>query len=182
MVQDRGVLEGGGGLYRQIPMPTTFTMAYNWLHDEDYTGGAPLYLDSTAGNWTVHDNVLQTGSEASRNIQNCCGVPAMNNNVQYNYSNGSGTLHGTPDPSNTVANNSDNLTTFPAAAQSIMAPAGLESPYAGLLTGRTINDNARTLQYSGPGWGYSNHRGHGDFHDDVHHSYTAPTTDHAPLY
>ncbi len=180
--QDMRVLDDGGALYTQMAMTATSTMAYNWLHDEDYTGGAPLYLDSTTSNWTVHDNVLQTGSDASRNIQNCCGVPATNNNVQYNYSNGSGTLHGTPDPSNTVANNYDNLTSFPAAAQSIMAQAGLEPAYANLLSGRTINDNARSLQYSGPGWGYSNHRGYGDFDDDVHYSYSAGATVQVSFY
>jgi hypothetical protein len=171
--QDMRVLDDGGALYTQMSMSSPSVMKYNWLHDEDYTGGAPLYLDSTAGNWTVQYNVLQTGSEASRNIQNCCGVPAKNNIVQFNYSNGSGTLHGTPDPSNTVNNNYDGLTGFPAAAQAIMAGAGLEPAYAGLLTGRTINDNARSLSYSGPGWGYSNNRGYGDFDDDVHYSYAA---------
>jgi hypothetical protein len=149
--QDMRVLDDGGALYTQMSMSSPSVMKYNWLHDEDYTGGAPLYLDSTAGNWTVQYNVLQTGSEASRNIQNCCGVPAKNNIVQFNYSNSSGTLHGTPDPSNTVDNNYDGLTSFPAAAQAIMAGAGLEPAYAGLLTGRTINDNARSLSYSGLG-------------------------------
>jgi hypothetical protein len=170
------VLDDGGALYTQMPMMTPSVMKYNWLHDEDYTGGAPLYLDSTTGNWTVQYNVLQTGSEASRNIQACCGVAAMNNTVQFNYSNGSGTLHGDADPSNTVNNNYDNLASFPPAAQAIMASAGLEPAYAGLLTSRTINDNARSLSYSGPGWGYSNNRGYGDFDDDVHYSYTAGAT------
>jgi hypothetical protein len=174
--QDMGVLNDGGALYTQMPMTTRSVMEYNWLHDEDYTGGAPLYLDSTTANWTVENNVLQTGSAASRNIQNCCGVPATDNTVEYNYSNGSGTLHGDPDPSNTVANNYDNLTSWPAAAYSIMAAAGLQPAYAGLLTSRTINDNASSLQYSGPGWGYSDNRGYGDFDDDVHYSYTAGAT------
>jgi hypothetical protein len=174
--QDMRVLDDGGALYTQMPMTTPSVMKYNWLHDEDYTGGAPLYLDSTTGNWTVQYNVLQTGSEASRNIQACCGVAAMNNTVQFNYSNGSGTLHGDADPSNTVNNNYDNLASFPPAAQAIMASAGLEPAYAGLLTSRTINDNARSLSYSGPGWGYSNNRGYGDFDDDVHYSYTAGAT------
>jgi hypothetical protein len=57
-----------------------------------------------------------------------------------------------------------------------MAGAGLEPAYAGLLTGRTVNDNARSLSYSGPGWGYSNRRGYGDFDDDVHYSYSAGAT------
>jgi len=171
--QDMRVLDDGGALYTQMPMTSPSVMKYNWLHDEDYTGGAPLYLDANAGNWTAEDNVLQTGSEASRNIQNCCGVPARNNTVRFNYSNGSGDLHGTPEASNTVADNSDNLSSFPPAAQAIMAGAGLEPAYAGLLTGRTINDNARSLSYSGPGWGYSNRRGYGDFDDDVHYSYSA---------
>ncbi|MCW2879138.1 MAG: hypothetical protein JWQ95_3238 [Sphaerisporangium sp.] len=174
--QDMRVLDDGGALYTQMPMSSPSVMKYNWLHDEDYTGGAPLYLDSTAGNWTVQYNVLQTGSEASRNIQGCCGVPAKNNTVQFNYSNGSGTLHGTPDPSNTVNSNYDNLTGFPADARTIMAGAGLEPAYARLLTGRTVNDNARSLSYSGPGWGYSNNRGYGDFDDDVHYSYSAGAT------
>jgi len=174
--QDMRVLDDGGALYTQMPMTSPSVMKYNWLHDEDYTGGAPLYLDATAGNWTAEHNVLQTGSEASRNIQNCCGVAAKNNTVRYNYSNGSGDLHGTPDPSNTVTDNSDNLSSFPADALAIMAGAGLEPAYAGLLTGRTINDNARSLSYSGPGWGYSNRRGYGDFDDDVHYSYSTGAT------
>ncbi len=174
--QDMGVLNDGGALYTQMPMTTPSVMEYNWVHDEDYTGGAPLYLDSTTANWTVENNVLQTGSAASRNIQDCCGVAATNNTVEYNYSNASGTLHGTPDPSNTVANNYDNLTSWPTAAYSIMASAGLEPAYADLLTSRTINDNASSLQYSGPGWSYSSNRGYGDFDDDVHYSYTAGAT------
>ena len=173
--QDMRVLDDGGALYTQMPMTTPSVMKYNWLHDEDYTGGAPLYLDANSSNWTAEYNVLQTGSEASRNLQDCCNVAATNNTVEFNYSNGSGTVHGT-DPSNTVVNNFDSLSSFPPEAQAIMAGAGLEPAYAGLLTGRTINDNARSLSYSGPGWGYSNHRGYGDFDDDVHYSYNAGAT------
>ena len=88
-----GGLDDGGALYTQLPMTSPSVMKYNYLHDEARTGGAPLYLDSTAGNWTVQYNVLQTGSAASRNIQNCCGVPAQHNTVQYNYSNASGAPH-----------------------------------------------------------------------------------------
>jgi hypothetical protein len=174
--QDMTVLNDGGALYTQMAMASPSIMEGNYLHDEDYTGGAPLYLDSTTANWTVENNVLQTGSAASRNIQNCCGVPAMNNTVEYNYSNASGSLHGTPDPSNTVANNYDNLTSFPTAAQTIMASAGLQPAYQYLLTERTVNDNSATITYSGSGWNYSANRGNGDFDDDVHYSYSAGAT------
>jgi hypothetical protein len=174
--QDMTVLNDGGALYTQMAMASPSIMEGNYLHDEDYTGGAPLYLDSTTANWTVEDNVLETGSAASRNIQNCCGVPATDNTVEYNYSNGSGTLHGTPDPSNTVANNYDNLTSFPAAAQTIMANAGLEPAYQYLLTERTVNDNSESISYTGPGWNYSANRGYGDYDDDLHYSYSAGAT------
>jgi beta-glucuronidase len=111
--QDMGVLDDGGVLYAQLPMTSPSVMKYNYLHDEKTTGGAPLYLDSTAGNWTAQYNVLQTGESTSRNIQNCCGVAAQHNTVQYNYSNASGAVHGTPDPTNTVTDNYDNLSVFP---------------------------------------------------------------------
>ncbi len=174
--QDMTVLNDGGALYTQMAMASPSIMEGNYLHDEDYTGGAPLYLDSNSSNWTVEDNVLQTGSAASRNIQNCCSVPAVDNTVEYNYSNGSGTLHGTPDPSNTVENNYDNLSSFPPAAQTIMANAGLEPAYQYLLTERTVNDNSSTITYSGPGWNYSANRGLGDYDDDLHYSYSAGAT------
>jgi hypothetical protein len=96
--QDMGVLDDGGVLYAQLPMTSPSVMKYNYLHDEKTTGGAPLYLDSTAGNWTAQYNVLQTGESTSRNIQNCCGVAAQHNTVQYNYSNGSGAVHGSTAP------------------------------------------------------------------------------------
>jgi hypothetical protein len=171
--QDMGVLQDGGALYTQMAMSSPSVMKYNYLHDEKITGGAPLYLDATAGNWTAEYNVLETGETASRNIQNCCSVPAMNNTVEYNYSNADGSLHGTPDPSNTVSNNYDNLTSFPAAAQTIMAGAGLEPNYAKLLTERTYNDTTGTISYAGSGWNYSTDRGFGDVGDDVHYTYSA---------
>ena len=174
--QDMGVLSDGGALYTQLAMSSPSTMEYNYLHDEKITGGAPLYLDATAGNWTAENNVFQTGEDASRNIQNCCGVVAKNNTVEFNYSNASGSVHGTPDPSNTVVNNFDNLTSFPAAAQTIMAGAGLESAYANLLTQRTYSDTTSTISYAGSGWNYSNDRGQGDVGDDVHYSYSAGAT------
>lgn len=117
LFQDVGVLDDGGALYAQLPMSSPSVMKYNYLHDEKTTGGAPLYLDSTAGNWTAQYNVLQTGESASRNIQNCCGVAAQHNTVQYNYSNASGVPHGTPDPANTVTDNYDNLSVFPPEAK-----------------------------------------------------------------
>ncbi len=174
--QDMGVLSDGGALYTQMAMTSPSVMEYNYLHDEKITGGAPLYLDATAGNWTAEYNVFQTGEDASRNIQNCCSVAAMNNTVEFNYSNASGSVHGTPDPSNTVINNYDNLTSFPAAAQTIIAGAGLESSYANLLTERTYNDTTSTIAYSGSGWNYSYDRGQGDVGDDVHYSYSSGAT------
>ncbi|MCW2930744.1 MAG: hypothetical protein JWM19_1706 [Actinomycetia bacterium] len=174
--QDMEVLSDGGALYTQMPMTTPSVMKYNWLHDESTPGGTPLYLDSTAGNWTAQYNVLQTGGEASRNIQNCCGVPAQHNTVQYNYSNASGAIHGQPDPTNTVTDNWDNLEVMPPEARAIMAQAGLEPQYAYLLSQRTYNDTTSTISYTGPGWNYSSGRAQGDFGDDVHYSYAAGAT------
>jgi hypothetical protein len=174
--QDMGVLQDGGALYSQMPMTSPSVMKYNWLHDEKSTGGAPLYLDSTAGNWTAQYNVLQTGEDSSRNIQNCCGVAAQHNTVQYNYSNASGAIHGTPDPTNTVSDNYDNLSVFPPEAKAIMAQAGLESQYAYLLSQRTYNDTTSTISYTGAGWNYSSGRAQGDLGDDVHYSYAAGAT------
>jgi hypothetical protein len=174
--QDMGVLDDGGALYAQLPMTSPSVMKYNYLHDEKTTGGAPLYLDSTAGNWTAQYNVLQTGESASRNIQNCCGVAAQHNTVQYNYSNASGAPHGTPDPTNTVTDNYDNLSVFPPEAKAIMAQAGLEPQYADLLSQRGYNDTTSTISYTGDGWNYSSGRAQGDLGDDVHYSYAAGAT------
>ncbi|WP_309621154.1 hypothetical protein [Salinibacterium sp.] len=171
--QDMGVLTDGGALYSQMAMASPSVMKYNYLHDEKTTWGGAVYLDATTGNWTVQNNVFDTGTGASRFIQCCFAVEARNNIVQFNYSNASGTARGVPHPSNTVNNNYDNLTSFPAEAQTIMAGAGLEPAFAYLLSQRTYNDTTNGINYSGNGWTYSPDRGYGDVGDDLRYSNAA---------
>jgi hypothetical protein len=123
----------GGSIYvngSQSSSPGS-TMIGNYV-DQDSQVYAALYLDNGSSYWTVENNVVGGYAPSWGFVQD--GAPtADHNTVENNYAgSAAGGMFHTPPADNTVANNTTGLTSWPTAAQSIIASAGLESAYVGL--------------------------------------------------
>jgi hypothetical protein len=110
------------------------TIEGNYVSQVSQAVGA-LYLDNGASNWTVENNVV--GNYAPYWLFLQVGSPAaVSNTVENNYVwTTAGSENNTPPAANTVTGNSTCLTSWPGAAQTTIASAGLGPAGIGLLGG-----------------------------------------------
>lgn len=123
----------------------------------NYTSGDPqpygdIYLEAGASNYNVSGNVVAHTSTNWIYLQTAqYGSPAVNNTISGNYTDAPApalcllvstvcSLTATVDSSNTLLDNVTGLLTWPTAATSIIAAAGLEPAYAS-ITGGTVDSN-----------------------------------------
>ncbi len=159
-LQDGGAIYVNG---TQSTTPAAPTIENNYISGDTEASGA-IYLDGTSTSWLVENNVITraeaapywlvmnegygaTCTTASYGPAGPC--PGQNNTIQSNYTdmlanklsayasqtfyNSDGTVKYSY--TNTIGTNYTQLTSWPPAAQAIMAAAGLESAYASLLGG-----------------------------------------------
>ncbi len=109
------------------------TISGNFVSGDAQPYGA-LYLDAGASNWTVRDNVIEKAPYGWLYLQNMDNATSSSNNVVSNYSDTDIQQQAPKGASatNTVSDNQLKLTSWPAAAQAVIAAAGLEPAYASI--------------------------------------------------
>jgi Right handed beta helix region/F5/8 type C domain len=121
-------LADGGAIYVNGEQDAGGTIDNNYVYNvsRDY---AALYLDNGSSNWQVENNVI--GGYAPYWLLVQSGSPQANyNTVESNYTaTNVGGIVSSGNSTNTVTDNSTGLTSWPAAAQSVIANAGVESAY-----------------------------------------------------
>lgn len=121
-------LYDGGPIYVNGIQGGPGTIQYNYLvqSSELYAG---LYLDNGSSNWTVQNNVVGGYVPYWLLVQRL--TPSANyNTVQNNYVGSDvGGIRDSGPATNTIANNSTGLGTWPAAAQTIIGNAGPQAAY-----------------------------------------------------
>ena len=125
----------GGGIYVNGTQHGWFTSSTieNNVVDGVYQPGGAIYLDNGSCRWRVRNNVVTHAPGASWLRIN----HGDHNTVESNFSSGdTGYDFASPyDSSNALQGNHTRLTAWPPAAQAIIATAGLEPGYRGLLNG-----------------------------------------------
>ena len=109
------------------------TISSNFVSGDAQPYGA-IYLDAGSSHWTVRDNVIEKAPYGWLYLQNMDNATTSSNLVESNYSD-TDTQQVAPkgaSATNTVGENLLKLTSWPAAAQAIIAAAGLEPAYAGI--------------------------------------------------
>lgn len=111
-------------------------------HVEDQGGRfSSLYLDDGASNWAVSNNVVDDYTPS------WVMSKSSTNSISNNYiSAKAGGTYGGVYQQGSFANNTTGLTTWPAAAQAIMAAAGVQPAYADIIPGGSEVD----LAYGAP--------------------------------
>ena len=131
-------LYDGGGIYvlgsQTKSSPSTMKDNYVERISNARNFGA-LYLDGGSTYWTVTDNVVGGYGAHWLVVQDQSHL-SQNNTVTGNYVGaGVGPVYGNPPSSNNVASNHTGLTSWPTAAQTAIAGAGLERAYADIRDG-----------------------------------------------
>jgi hypothetical protein len=156
--------QGGGTGVSSGPCQEYSTMSGNVVADGNDTNNM-LYQDEGSSCWDTYDNVTEFGGS------NWIGMwtPTINNiDIYDNYSDNSSYDNGGTDITfNQATIVSDGA--WPAAAESIMAAAGVPQQYTP-VTGRIDDDNL-AIAYTGA-WADSGFRGLGDFDNGVHYTQT----------
>jgi hypothetical protein len=139
-------LSDGGPIYINGGMQgatTASTVDGNYVVGDSEVFGS-IYLDNGASNVNVNGNVVAHTSTDWIYIQKGT-VQAIDNDVEDNYADTTAINSGYS-KTNKVTNNQTGLTSWPVAAQAIIANAGVESAYSGILP--TVQD--RNLAYRTP--------------------------------
>ena len=165
-----GYLFDGGPIYTNGGQgngngSTTSLFTDNFVTAGNHTNNM-LYQDEGSSYWDTYDNVTSLGGDDWIGMW----TPTINDITvgPINYTDNANTL-----------NNGTNITytaptvvtggSWPPAALTIMASAGLEPAYRPVLT--TLDDDDQSLAYVGT-WSAEGFRGYGDYDDNVHYTMT----------
>jgi hypothetical protein len=132
-------LSDGGAIYlngAESGSALNSSVVGNYVSGDPQPFGA-LYVEAGASNYNVSGNVVShTGTNWLYLQTQQYGSPAVNNVISGNFTDAGVTI----DPSNSLTNNLTGLTSWPSAATSIMAAAGIEPAYASITHGTVDTD------------------------------------------
>jgi len=156
-------LSDGGSFYSLSAQPSS--QVYNNYFKNSCDEG--IYWDEGTTNYTASNNVVDNPSHF--------WVYIWTNTIQNNTANGNFTNNANVENNGTncIIENTTVVSgeSWPSAAQTVIANAGLQPGYTGLESAQTeINDTDAACVYTGSSWTYSPSRGLGEYNDDLHYT------------
>jgi hypothetical protein len=137
-------MEDGGAIYTESDQPGS-VISDNYLRNPDAWFG--VYMDNGTQHYSVTNNVIAGFANWV-----ALNSPDGNNSVTSNYADAYGDLRNWG-VNNTVSGNVSGLTSWPAAAQSIIAGAGIRPAYAGVKqTNLALNATVTATSSVGANW------------------------------